>query len=68
MKPGDLVKIRTIDDTIRELYSASRRPPKVGVVVALRCREGYQWADVLVDGTIDVGVPESDLEVINEAR
>jgi len=68
MKPGDLVKIRTIDDTIRELYSASRRPPKVGVVVALRCREGYQWADVLVDGTIDAGVPESDLEVINEAR
>ena len=68
MKRGDLVKIRTIDDTLRELYSTSRRPPKVGVVVALRCREGYQWADVLVDGTIDAGVPESDLEVISEAR
>jgi hypothetical protein len=68
MKRGDLVRIRTIDDTLRELYSASRRPPKVGVVVALRCREGYQWADVLVNGTIDAGVPEYILEVINEAR
>jgi hypothetical protein len=68
MKRGDLVRIRTIDDTLRELYSASRRPPKVGVVVALRCQEGYQWADVLVDGTIDAGVPEYILEVIDEAR
>jgi len=68
MKRGDLVRIRTVDDTLRELYSASRRPPKVGVVVALRGQEGFQFADVLVDGTVDAGVPEYDLEVINEAR
>ena len=68
MKRGDLVRIRTIDDTLRELYRADRRPPRIGVVVALRCREGFQWADVLVDGTVDARVPEYDLEVINEAR
>ena len=68
MKRGDLVRIRTVDDTLRELYNTGRRPPRIGVVVALRCREGFQWADVLVDGTVDARVPEYDLEVINEAR
>jgi exosome complex RNA-binding protein Csl4 len=67
MKPGDLVRIRTIDDTLRELYNTSPRPPKVGVVVALRSRAGCQYADVLVDGTIDAGVPEYYLQVIDEA-
>lgn len=41
-RPGDLVRIHTIDDTLRELYSTSPRPPRVGVVVALRSRLGCQ--------------------------
>jgi len=69
MKPGDLVRIRTVDDTLRELYSTSPRASKVGVVVALHQIESFVvFADVLVNGAIDAGIPESHLTVINEAR
>lgn len=69
MKLGDLVMIRTVDDELRTLYNTGRRPPKIGVVVALRQTESFVvFADVLVNGTIDAGIPESHLEVVNEAR
>lgn len=68
MKPGDLVMIRTVDDELRALYNTGHRPPKIGVVVALRQRAEFALADVLVNGTIDAGIPESHLTVINETR
>lgn len=68
MKPGDLVMIRTVDDELRALYNTGRRPPKIGVVVALRQHTDRAYADVLVNGTIDAGIPEYHLTVIDEAR
>ena len=69
MKLGDLVMIRTVDDELRALYNTGRRTPKIGVVVALRQTESFVvFADVLVNGTIDAGLSESHLTVINEAR
>ena len=67
MKLGDLVMIRTVDDELRTLYNTGRRSPKIGVVVALRQTESFVvFADVLVNGIIDAGIPESHLTVIDE--